>query len=120
MRCPQCFDEVGTESDLQNHYLSCRGVLSGDSGSAPEVVLRWYKTVLTEEDTSEVFLLNTFGKGDPVQLKWTPEEAHYQSESVVVPIGHHQCQLVVGEDIYQLKKFSIKAATKEITLMIRN
>ncbi|XP_078617922.1 uncharacterized protein LOC144885727 isoform X2 [Branchiostoma floridae x Branchiostoma japonicum] len=117
MLCPICGCWVDSEERLHEHYLSnCPGN-PGDDMEKPGVAVRflWNRTVTTL--ATEVFLLSDFSK-DPMPLQWNIPDDVFESELVSVPVGLHQCQLVVGEDVHPVKKFVVEEATREVPLEI--
>ncbi|XP_066283257.1 uncharacterized protein [Branchiostoma lanceolatum] len=117
MNCPICGCWVDSEERLHEHYLSnCPGT-SGDEMEKPGVAVRllWNRTVTTL--ATEVFLLSDFSK-DPMPLQWNIPDDVFESELVAVPVGLHQCQLVVGDDIHPVRKFVVEEATREVPLEI--
>ncbi|CAH1228846.1 CLIP2 [Branchiostoma lanceolatum] len=117
MNCPICGCWVDSEERLHEHYLSnCPGN-PGDEMEKPGVAVRllWNRTVTTL--ATEVFLLSDFSK-DPMPLQWNIPDDVFESELVAVPVGLHQCQLVVGDDIHPVRKFVVEEATREVPLEI--
>ncbi|XP_078698029.1 uncharacterized protein LOC144925772 isoform X1 [Branchiostoma floridae x Branchiostoma belcheri] len=117
MHCPICGCRVESEERLHEHYLSnCPGN-TGDEMEKAGVAVRflWNRTVTTL--ATEVFLLSDFSK-DPMPLQWNIPDDVFESELVTVPLGPHQCQLVVGEDVHPVRKFAVEEATREVPLEI--